>query len=155
MPLLSQKTKEIWHVSYDSHQLLQMHHRKHSFWLYHSLVWLLLRPRPQKLQKVINVVQSITQTSLPSIDSVYTSHCLSKAASIIKDPTHPGHSLFHLLPLGKRYKSLRSRTNRLKNSFFPAAVRLLNGLTLRQVDLSLHPSYDCNTTFCTLSFPSL
>ena len=37
------------------------------------------------------------------------------AASIIKDPTHPGHSLFHLLPSGKRYKRLRTRTNRLKN----------------------------------------
>ena len=84
----------------------------------------------KKLQKVVNVAQSITQTSLPSIDSVYTSRCLGKAASIIKDPTHPGHSLFHLLPSGKRYKSLRSRTNQLKNSFSPAAVRLLNGPTL-------------------------
>ena len=37
-PLLSQKIKEIWHVRYDSHQRLQMHHRKHSFWLFHSLV---------------------------------------------------------------------------------------------------------------------
>ena len=48
---LSQETKEIWHVSYDSHQLLQMHHRKHSFWLYHSLVWLLLCPRTQGTTK--------------------------------------------------------------------------------------------------------
>ena len=61
-----------------------------------------------KLQKVVNVAHSITQTSLPSIDSVHTSRCLGKAASIIKDP---GHSLFHLLPSGKRYKSLRSHTN--------------------------------------------
>ena len=44
-------SKEIWHVSYNSHQLLQMHHRKHSFWLYHSLVWLLLCPRPQGTTK--------------------------------------------------------------------------------------------------------
>ena len=82
-----------------------------------------------KLQKVVNEAQSITQTSLPSIDTVYTSRCLGKADSIIKDPTHPGHTLFHLLPSGKRYKSLRTRTNRLKNSFFPAAIRLLNGPT--------------------------
>ena len=109
----------------------------------------------KKLQRVVNEAQSIMQTSLPSIDSVYTSRCLDKAANIIKDPTHHGHSLFHLLPSGKRYKSLRSRPNRLKNSFFPAAVRLLNGPTSHYVELSLHPSYDCNTTFCTLSFPSL
>ena len=112
MPLLSQEVKEIWHIRYNFHQLLQMHQRKHSFWLYHSLVWLLSAQDRKELQKVVNVAQSITQTSLPSIDSVYTSGCLDKAASIIKDPTHPGHSLFHLLPSGKRYKSLRSRNNR-------------------------------------------
>ena len=38
-----------------------------------------------------NITQSITQTSLPSIDSIYTSRCLDKAASITKDPTHLGH----------------------------------------------------------------
>ena len=76
----------------------------------------------KKLQRVVNVAQSISQTSPPSIDSVYTSRCLRKAASIIKNPTHPGHSLFHLLPSGKRYKSLRSRTNQLKSSFLPAAI---------------------------------
>ena len=43
----------------------------------------------KELQKVVNVAQSITQTSLPSIDSVYTSCCLGKAAGIIRDPTHP------------------------------------------------------------------
>ena len=42
----------------------------------------------KELQKVMNVAQSITQTSLPSIDSVYTSRCNGKAANIIKDPTH-------------------------------------------------------------------
>ena len=133
--VLSQKAKEIWHVPYNCHQLLQMHHRKYSFWLYHSLAWLLLCPRLQKPTKVCerspvcHANQPITQTSLQSIDSVYKSHCLGKAASIIKDPTHPGHSLFHHFPSGKRYKSLKSRTNRLKNSFFPAAIRLLNGPT--------------------------
>ena len=39
----------------------------------------------KELQKVVNVAQSITQSSLPSIDSVYASCCLGKAASIIKD----------------------------------------------------------------------
>ena len=57
-----------------------------------------------KLQRVVNQAQSITQTSLPSIDSVCKSRCLGKAASIIKDPTHPGYSLFYLLPSGKDTK---------------------------------------------------
>ena len=101
MPLLSQKTKEIWHVSYDSHQLLQMHQSKHSFRLYHSLVWLLLCPRPQGTTKG-RECRPIHRTNQPPIDSVYTSSCLGKAASTIKDPTHPGHSLFHLLLLRKK-----------------------------------------------------
>ena len=104
-----------------------------------------------KLQRAVNEAQSITQTSLSSIDTVYTSHCLRKAASIIKGPTHPGHSLCQLFPLRKIYRSLRTRTNRLENSFFPVTIRVLNGPTSHWVDLSLH----CNTTFCTLSFPSL
>ena len=52
----------------------------------------------KKLQQVMNVAQSIMQT----IDSVYTSCCLGKATSIIKDRMHPGHSLFYLLPLGEK-----------------------------------------------------
>ena len=47
----------------------------------------------KKLQRVVNEAQSIMQTSLPSTDSVNTSRCLRKAASMIKDPTHP--TFFH------------------------------------------------------------
>ncbi len=44
---------------------------------------------------------------------------LSKTNSIVKDPTHPSHSLFQLLPSGRRYRSIRARSARLLNSFFP------------------------------------
>ncbi|KAG5284485.1 hypothetical protein AALO_G00027230 [Alosa alosa] len=37
-------------------------------------------------------------------------------------------NLFDLLPSGKRYRSLRSRTTRLTNSFIHQAVRMLNSL---------------------------
>ncbi len=50
----------------------------------------------------------------------------SKTNSIVKDPTHPSHSLFQLLPSGRRYRSIRARSARLLNSFFPQAVRALN-----------------------------
>ncbi len=39
--------------------------------------------------------------------------------NIITDPSHPGHDLFALLPSGRRYRSLCTRTSRHKNSFFP------------------------------------
>ncbi len=50
----------------------------------------------------------------------------SKATSIVKDPTHPSHRLFQLLPSGRQFWSIRARSARLLNSFFPQAVRALN-----------------------------
>ncbi len=41
-------------------------------------------------------------------------------------PTHPSHNLFQFLPLGRRYRSIKARSVRLLNSFFPQAVRALN-----------------------------
>ncbi len=45
---------------------------------------------------------------------------------IIKDSNHPGNHLFCLLPSGKRFKSMMAKTERLRRSFFPQAIRLLN-----------------------------
>ncbi len=39
---------------------------------------------------------------------------------------HPGNCLFTLLPSGKRFRSLMAKTERLRRSFFPQAIRLLN-----------------------------
>ncbi len=50
----------------------------------------------------------------------------SNAAKIIKDSTHPGNHLFCLLPSGKRFRSMMAKTERLRRSFFPQAIRLLN-----------------------------
>ncbi len=55
---------------------------------------------------------------LPSILDIFLAQCSSKANSIVKDPTHPFHSLFQLLPSGRWYRSIRARSARLLNSFF-------------------------------------
>ncbi len=47
-------------------------------------------------------------------------------SKILKDPSHPGHSLFELLPSGRGYRVLKTRTNRLRNSFYAKAVSVLN-----------------------------
>ena len=41
------------------------------------------------------------------------------SCKLVKDPGHPSHRLFPLLPHGKRYRSAKSRTKRLLNSFYP------------------------------------
>ncbi|KAI3374040.1 hypothetical protein L3Q82_022606, partial [Scortum barcoo] len=47
-----------------------------------------------------------------------------QASCIMKDPTHTAHELFVPLPSGRRLRSIKSRTTRLRNSFFPEAVIL-------------------------------
>lgn len=74
------------------------------------------------LQRVVKAAQRIVGTELPNLDNIYKSRLQKKASSIIRDITHPGHSLFEPLPSGRRFRSIKSRTNRLKNSFFPRAV---------------------------------
>ncbi|XP_069367947.1 uncharacterized protein [Paralichthys olivaceus] len=77
------------------------------------------------LQRVVKTAQHITRTELPSMD-LYTQRCRKKAHRILKDPHHPSNKLFSLLPSGRRYRSIRTKTTRLRDSFIPQAVRLLN-----------------------------
>ncbi len=78
------------------------------------------------LQRTVNMAAKIIGAPLPSILDIFLARCSSKTNSIVKDPTHPSHSLFQLLPSGRRYWSIRARSARLLNSFFPQAVRALN-----------------------------
>ncbi len=78
------------------------------------------------LQRTVNTAAKIIGAPLPSILDIFLARCSSKTNSIVKDPTHPSHSLFQLLPSGRRYRSNRARSTRLLNSFFPQAVRALN-----------------------------
>ncbi len=78
------------------------------------------------LQRTVNTAAKTIGAPLPSILDIFLTRCSSKAKIIVKDPTHPSHSLFQLLPSGRRYRSIRARSARLLNSFFPQAVRALN-----------------------------
>uniref|UniRef100_A0AAZ3P3X5 Alkylated DNA repair protein AlkB homologue 8 N-terminal domain-containing protein n=1 Tax=Oncorhynchus tshawytscha TaxID=74940 RepID=A0AAZ3P3X5_ONCTS len=78
------------------------------------------------LQRVVRTAQYITGVKLPAIQDLYTRRCQRKTHKIVKDFSHPSHRLFSLLPHGKRYRSAKSRSKRLLNSFYPQAIRLLN-----------------------------
>ena len=79
-----------------------------------------------RLQRTVKTAAKIIGIALPSLQNIYTTRCMKKAQNIIKDTSHPANTLFQLLPSKKRYLSIKSRTTRLSNSFFPQAVRLLN-----------------------------
>ncbi len=71
------------------------------------------------LQRTVNMAAKIIGAPLPSILDIFLARCSSKTNSIVKDPTHPSHSLFQLLPSGRRYRSIRARSARLLTAFSP------------------------------------
>ncbi len=73
------------------------------------------------LQRVVRTARHIVGGELPSLQDIYTRRCTRKARRIIKDSSHPSHRLLSLLPSGRRFRSIRSRTSRLRDSFFPQA----------------------------------
>ncbi len=78
------------------------------------------------LQRVVRTSRHIVGGELPSLQDIYTRRCIRKAWRIIKDSSHPSHSLLSLLPSGRCLYSIRSRTSRLRDSFFRQAIRLMN-----------------------------
>ncbi|XDV11707.1 hypothetical protein PO909_000565 [Leuciscus waleckii] len=68
------------------------------------------------LQRVVRTASHIVGGELPSFQDIYTRRCMRKARKIISDFSHPSHRL-SLLPYGRRFRSIRSRTSRLTASF--------------------------------------
>ncbi len=83
------------------------------------------------LQRVVRLAERISGSALPSLQVIYLKRCKSRAAKITKDSNHPGNHLFILLPSGKRYRSMMAKTERLRRSFFPQAIRLLKSNSIK------------------------
>ncbi len=80
----------------------------------------------RRLQRTVRTAKRIIGAPLPSLQELYTSRVRKRAKKVTLNPSHPAHSLFELLPSGRRYRSLSIKTARYKNSFFPQAVSHLN-----------------------------
>jgi hypothetical protein len=80
------------------------------------------------LQRVVRSPQHITGGKLPALQDTYTTRCHRKAKKIIKHVNHPSHCLFTPLPSRKRgqYRCIKAGTERLRNSLYLKAIRLLN-----------------------------
>jgi hypothetical protein len=71
--------------------------------------------------------QLLSGSKLPALQDTYSTRCHRKAKKI-KDNNHPSHCLFILLTIQKA-RSVhvhQAGTERLKNSFYLKAIRLLN-----------------------------
>lgn len=82
------------------------------------------------LQRLIDKAQKIIGCPLPSLQELFNARCQRRAQNILRDPSHPGHSLFQLLLSGKSFRTMKAKTNRPKNSFYPRAITELNSVLL-------------------------
>ncbi len=81
---------------------------------------------PRRLRRVGQTAEWIIGTTLPTLQELYLSRVSKRAGKITLDPSHPAHTLFELLPSGRRYRALSTRTTRHRNSFFPQAINFIN-----------------------------
>ena len=75
-----------------------------------------------RLERVRKTASKIIGCNLPSIDELHEKRMKNKVKSITKDPSHPAFNLLKILPSGKRFQKLKSRTSRFSNSFYPTAA---------------------------------
>ena len=83
-----------------------------------------------RIQKITHRAEKVTGCDLPHIDSLFPTRIKKKVGRITKDPSHPLHGHFQLLPSNRRYRSVKSRTSRFSNTFIPSAIRVLNSSKL-------------------------
>ncbi len=122
-PLLPETAEEVWNEPQNPQILLHLHCGEHPDRLYHRLVWKQHRWQPQR---AVRTFCHIVGGELSSLQDIYTRRCIRKARRIISDSSLPPHRLLSLLPSGRRLRSIRSRTSRLRDSIFPQAIRLMN-----------------------------
>ena len=101
------------------------------------------------LLRVVRTAQYITGAKFPFIQDLYTRQCQRKALKIVKDSSHPSHRLFSLLPHGKRYRSAKSRSKKLLNSFYPKPYDswTSNQMATQTICIA-HPLFYTDATLC-------
>lgn len=78
----------------------------------------------QDRKALSRVVCSATKGPLPALQDICGQHCRTRGRR--KDTSHLYHGLFSVLHSGKRCHCLRTKTKRLRKSFFPHPVSKLN-----------------------------
>ena len=79
-----------------------------------------------RLNRVVKTVSRIIGRDLPSLEILYQQRLLGRATLISQDTSHPAHDLFEPLPSSRRFRSIKTRTNRFSTSFCPLAVQALS-----------------------------
>ena len=80
-----------------------------------------------QIESVVKNASELIGLNMPSIRSLYLSRSLRKSKRIVQDAYHPANHLFELLPSGKRYRCMKTKTTRFNNCLYPQPLRFLNG----------------------------
>ena len=79
-----------------------------------------------RLNRVVKTASRIISRDLPSLEILYQQRLLGRATLISQDTSHPAYDLFEPLPSSRRFRCIKTRTNRFSTSFFPLAVQALS-----------------------------
>ncbi len=79
----------------------------------------------RRLRRVAWTAERIIDATLPTLQKLYSSRVWKRSGKIPLDPSHPAHSLFELLPSGRRYRALSTRTTRHRKFLSPSSHEYL------------------------------
>ncbi len=120
------RLREVWNEPQNPQILLHLHCGEHPDRLHHRLVWKQHRWQPQGSAKGCANCRHIVGGELPSLQDIYTRRCTEESPEDYQDSSTRPTDGSLCCPQGGRLRSIRSRTSRLRDSFFPQAVRLMN-----------------------------
>lgn len=72
------------------------------------------------LSRVVCSAEGTTKCPLPALQDIYAELYRTRSRRIVKDTRHPDHGLFSVMQLGKRYRCLRPKTERLRKKLLPS-----------------------------------
>ncbi len=128
--VLPSPAEEVQPTTGAAETVLLCHHWIRPLHINNCLVQLSYQIWPQKTTEGSPDCWANRCTTLPTLQELYLSRVSKRAGKITLDPSHPAHSLFELLPSGRRYRALSTRTTRHRNSFLPPSNPSHEHLTL-------------------------
>ena len=120
------QVKIVWFDHAGHAQLLQSCNRECSDIFYLSMVWIDYTEGNAQIKQSCENCFPNHGRDLPSLEILYQQRLLGRATLISQDTSHPAHDLFEPLPSSRRFRSIKTRTNRFSTSFFPLAVQALS-----------------------------
>ncbi|KAK7106744.1 uncharacterized protein [Littorina saxatilis] len=81
------------------------------------------------LARVIRQAEKVVGVQFPSLDELVHKRTATKARKVVEDESHPLHDQFALMPSRRRYRAAKCRTSRMRKSFIPSAISVLNDTT--------------------------